>query len=210
MDLVAELDGTGAVVARFVYARERAGVPMSVGAVALSVIAIGVGIAAFLLPTRMNRIATKITRAAKRRVRERLADRSPASIDDILDGSLVKSSSRGDAVDLLARVGAVLGVDPAVLRADDRLGALLEVRAEEMPSITSSEWRSAGLHGRVVVHIYDIVHIISRYSDRRRWNEKWRSLEDPPESEEESIDLILAMTIRDFLEFFAPLAKKRP
>jgi hypothetical protein len=108
----------------------------------------------------------------------------------------------------VTQVGSVLGVDPGVFRAEDQLGVLLRGEADELPSIDSNQWRGAGLPMHVTVHSYDVMHLVETFSDRSKWKARWASLKKPPRNEEQWIDLILAMTMGEFLNFFAPLAKK--
>jgi hypothetical protein len=168
---------------------------------------LGVGGAALFLASALNRGASKLEGAARARVRQRFAQRASMATSDLLSSASIPVDLRGAATDLVTRVGSVLGVDPGTLRAEDRLGEVLRVNSEELPSIKSDDWGQAGLPMYIVVHTYDLMHLVETYSDRLKWKAKWASLPAPPRNEEQWIDLILVMTVGEFLSFFAPLAK---
>jgi hypothetical protein len=170
-------------------------------------LALSVGAGALLLANRLNRGTIRIERAAQARVRERLAQRVPRPTLDLLRDASLPVDLHSTATALVTRAGLVLGVDPCLLRAEDRLGEILRVDAEELPSIQPDEWRRAGLPMRVTVHSYDLMHLVETFSNRSKWKARWASIPGPPRNEEQWIDRILAMTVGEFLNFFAPLGK---
>ena len=55
----------------------------------------------------------------------------------------------------------------------------------------------------VEVFGYDIMYLVETRSERRLWNLQRNLLERPPQSEDEWIDLIMTMTVGDFVTYFA-------
>lgn len=140
-------------------------------------------------------------------MQERLAARTPAELGSLLTDAGTSQSFRSAATVLATRLGAVLEIDPKLLRANDQLGDLLRIHSDELPFVTSQEWAESGLEGSVVVCSYDIMHIVETQSDKAKWRAKWASLPAPPRNEEAWIDLILSMSVGEFLSFFAEIAK---
>jgi len=155
----------------------------------------------------LNSTVSRIDKAAKERVRQRLAQRTEVAIPDLLEQAAVPSGLRDVATNLAIQLGRILGSEAGVLRADDRLDVLLRVDAQELPSISADEWGEARLKQRLIVHSYDIMHLVETFSDGDKWKQKWTTLAIRPQSEEQWIDLILVMTVGEFLNFFAPLAR---
>lgn len=151
--------------------------------------------------------AGRIERLGRERVRERLAAHTPADVESLLTDAGTPDGLISAARALATRLGAVLDVDPRLLRASDQLGDLLRVRADELPSVSSLDWAEAGLKDSIVVFSYDIMHMVETQSDKAKWRAKWDSLTPPPRSEEAWIDLILSMSVGEFLSFFAEIAK---
>lgn len=155
-----------------------------------------------------SRGINQIYHAAEERVRQRLNVRDPIPASQILADSGLDSSLIREGTTLINNLAKLLGVDAARLRADDRLEDLVRVNAQELTSVSPDSWRRAGLRGFIVVHVYDIMHMVETFSDYHKWKEKWASLLNPPRNEEQWIDLILDMTVSEFVNFFAPLAKR--
>jgi hypothetical protein len=152
----------------------------------------------------MNNGIQQILRSAEAQVRQRLQTRPLLPAEAILLECQIKEETREPASKLLDQLGAVLGVEPGHLRPADRLGEILRVRKEELePSPPEAAWRKAGLGTFVEVFSYEVMHTLERLSTQRGWSTKQRELEPRPGNEEEWLDRIMAMTLCEFLSFFA-------
>lgn len=154
-----------------------------------------------------SRGAGRIEDAAEHQVRRRLAERASVEVQQLLEQGSVPPALLSAATSLVEQFAKILGVEAGQLRATDRLEDLLRVEAHELPSINSRDWKRAQLDKTIVVHAYDIMHLVETSSDRSKWKQKWSSLPTPPQSEEQWIKTILSMDIAEFLLFFAPLRK---
>lgn len=151
--------------------------------------------------------AGRIERLGRDRMRARLARRTPAEIASLLSDARTPLGTQPAAFGLATHLGEVLGVDPRMLRANDRLDDILRVRSDEVPEVSGREWTASGLKGSIVVCSYDIMHLVETSADQTKWRAKWASLGTPPRNEEAWIDIILSMSVGEFLNFFGEIAK---
>jgi hypothetical protein len=174
----------------------------------VALLALAVGFAAALIARPSNRSLRKIERLARARMVSRLESREPIPVARIVQESLPGNGQHAERANaLIISLAKLLQVEPTSLRPDDRLGELLKVTAEEIPEVSLDEWDHTGLKKFIVLGAYDLMHLVEAWSDRKSWSRKRDSLVQPPRNEEEWLDLILDMSVADFLRFFAPLAK---
>ena len=136
-------------------------------------------------------------------VRGRLAAHERMSIEDILSASGIPVSRRQRARHVLVRLASILGVEPELLRPTEKLRDVCRVTRGSIPSMSDSEWRHANVGEQVEVFGYDILDAMERISSKGHWKNAWKSLELPPQDEEQWINLIMEMDLNEFLRFFS-------
>lgn len=167
----------------------------------------GVAVGVARLAEWLNRGQTRIIHAAEAEVRRRLDHREHVAPESILEASGIPADLAGPAMDLLRGLSQVIGIDPGRLRPDDVLGDLLRVGRNDLPEVSARDWEKAEFHEFVEVHSYDIMYLVEQHSDWKRWRENYNQMANPPRNEEEWIDLIMSMTMSEFLSTFAPMSK---
>ncbi len=152
----------------------------------------------------MNKDIRQIVHSAEECVRQRLAMRPVTSVETILSECGVQPGRKAAALRLLVGLEEVIGIEPGHLMPSDRLGDLMRVRKEELgPELSLRSWEKAGLKDFIEAFSYDIMHLVERLSTRAGWKRKWKELSPRPRNEEGWLNMIMAMTLCEFLLFFS-------
>lgn len=171
------------------------------GALVLLVV---VGVLAERLATLMNRPSRKVERHARQVVSERLSRREMMSVADLVSGLAVHTGARPAVTVALERLAGAIGISPGRLRADDVVRDIVRVRRTELPQRLQLEWAKTDLGEFLDVRIYEVLHALEQTVGRGEWS---RALQRVPEgkrprSEEEWIELILPLTLREVVVLF--------
>ncbi len=179
------------------------------GILIAALLASAVGIGGTLLANWLNRDLLRITEAANDQLRRRLGKRSPLPMRELILESGVPEVFVLRAERLLAGIGEELDVDPRLLRWDDRLDDLLRIQRNDLNTVTLNQWERAGLKEYIDVFSYGLMDKIDELSERSEWEKWYAGLPDPPGNEEEWVDLLMSMNVRELLNVFAPVVRKR-
>lgn len=143
----------------------------------------------------------RATRAAKELVRARLAARAPSLADIMLHADDPLSSCEERWRDALARLADAIGVDVTQLPFDERLVDLLTVSPEELEEAhRNALWPNGGAR-RYDPFAYDVFYVVERLPRAREVFEGRGSSGDK-KNEEEWIDAIMEMSVRDVIQRF--------
>ena len=165
-----------------------------------------VGIAMSWFATRLNRHTIDNREKAKEVIRKRLGAHTYLDVDSFVGNLQIPKEEASHARTLLLEIARLLGVNVASLTRDGILVDLLRVRSIEIVSNHPQE----NLPEFIEPFTYDLIHILEKSSDKARWEERWRSLPNPPCNEEELADFIMSMDMGKLITFFAPLMKVSP
>lgn len=148
--------------------------------------------------------AHKIYRAAAEVVRSRICDRPVIPVETLITGLSIPVGFHGRAASIWSAVAKLWGVGEGQLRADDRFAEVCRVVRSDLPDLPPSAWEEAGLKVGLDVHPYDLMHIAERALDREEWEEVRLSVsQDPPSTEEAWVELIMTMTLGEFVAAFS-------
>jgi hypothetical protein len=167
----------------------------------------GIGLLSVLLPEWLNRDLNRVAAAARRRVQDRLTERTIVSLEAISRECGISEPTVPGARKLLRALGKALGLEPGLLRPTDRLADLSRVILEELDTVTTAEWARARLAESVDVFSYELVHQVTAVCDFREWRPEDFGLVHVPKDDDEWADLIGGMTVRKLLHLFAPLVQ---
>jgi hypothetical protein len=150
---------------------------------------------------RSNRAITRVERAGRERVAERLKTRSRQSVDSLVARAGIPEAKGREVIEELARI---LGVSPGVLRAQDRLHELCRVSSAELPYVAAEDWEASGFSEQMVeIGGYDIIYLAETQTSKSAWKAYWDGLDPHPGSEEQWIDIFMGMRVDEFLRFTA-------
>lgn len=150
---------------------------------------------------RSNRAASRIEKAGRARVAERLRPRNPQSVDGLLTHARVPAAKGRVVIEELARV---LHVSAEVLRAEDRLHELCRVSAAELPDVPIGDWETSGFSDLIVeIGGYDIMWLAETQTSKSAWKRYWEGLDPRPQNEEQWINVFMRMRLDEFLRFTA-------
>lgn len=147
----------------------------------------------------------RLTAQAEQHVRERLDRRPIWPVDALLERSGVEARLRTRANLLLEMLATVLRVDPGTLRPDERLTEMLCVSGGALGPGSTEVLARYGPQEAIEVFGYDILHLLETKSDPELWTKQWSSLPSQPKGEDDRLDVILAMTLGEFLSFGAAM-----
>jgi hypothetical protein len=166
----------------------------------LLIAAIGMGV---LLLARSPAQPSRIDKAARRLVRERLSQGERKTPADIISAWSIAPMQANSARVLLEALEATLEVPFGNITPDDRLGHVFRVRLIDLPEISEQVWKNTGLHQTLEVFGTDILYVVEKQSTKPWWSSRHRALNPSPKNEDQWIDAIMNMSARQFLEFFA-------
>lgn len=156
-----------------------------------------------ILDVLLNSELADVQTKAREVVRSRLLDRTRLSVEEMLTDCSPPPELIPRAKTLLLGLADIIQVSAGHLRCSDVLGDLLRVPSEALGDAAATAWRKSGMGDSVEVFGYDIMYLVETRSERRLWNLQRNLLERPPQSEDEWIDLIMTMTVGDFVTYFA-------
>ena len=90
------------------------------------------------------------------------------------------------------------------------MSRVLQVELSEFNSSYTKTWEKSGLKKYIKVYGYDVFTFFETHTSSEKWSEGWRTLENPPKTEDEWIDFIESMSVCELLNFFAPMLKRQP
>lgn len=146
----------------------------------------------------MPTVANVVAAAAKDRVRHRLQQRSRSPLTHLL-------SAVGDEVDqpsllkAAQEFAAVVGVDVECFRPNDRLGELLRVKRDELPTSVHAVLPRLGLSDVVDPYAFDLLHFVEQRVGRDRKKLSRPAFLPMPASEEEWIERISTLSVAELL-----------
>lgn len=141
---------------------------------------------------------------AEARARERIALRAPWTIEEVVRACELSQALNRRGALLLSGLAEIVEVNPGAFRPDDRLGDLLRVNRNELDIEAAQILSRDGIGKYVEVFGYRIVDLIQKLSVPSRWGKQMGNLASVPRSEDEWIDMIMEMSICEFLQFFSP------
>ena len=144
----------------------------------------------------------KIEEAAREKVLCRLRSRPKLSVPEVIETCGLDHEQGRRAEMILESMESVLGIPTAGISPNDRLRDVFRVYKSEFDAIPAG-WDRTQLGDYIEVFAYDLMNMLERLSTRSAWAEKRLKLPSPPSNEEEWIDLVLEMTLCDFLRFFS-------
>lgn len=165
---------------------------------------ISIGAITSVVSSYLNRHVRSVETAARIHVRKRLLSREPITLNNFLAQSSIPNEFQPGAVLLLSRFAAVLGVAVEFLQPAETLRDLLRVTQQDL-AFDALEWEKTGLSDHIDVFIYDIFEALQSTCDAIKWKQRRLDLPHPPQSEEEWIEFLLPLQLRELLQFFAPL-----
>ena len=142
-----------------------------------------------------------VIRAAEEIVRARLQGRDTLDPDSFLAACALPPDRFPSAKRFMARLGKDLAINPYRMRPDDSMSSLFRVSREEIPRGMSSAWDAHGLGTHVQPLSDDLMWAFSKATDAKRSYHVWKSLDNPPQSDEEWANLFMSMTVGEFVRF---------
>jgi hypothetical protein len=154
-----------------------------------------------------NKEATDVVKYAKQRIRDRLAQREVISAQSLLDQCQLDTESVIGARVLLSRLGEALQIAPGTLRPSDKFSEVFRVPHSDLGGAASSVLTRYRYPDPIEPFSYDVLYVVDTTSTKAKWEKQRVTLTSPPNNEDEWLDLIMAMSLQDFLRFFGPMAK---
>ncbi len=137
---------------------------------------------------------------AKQNIRSKVLSFDDHDLDVILDDCQIDAGHRSSGKRLLAILSKVLDVPVSKISADQNLYDMLSYRSQgELNSASSS----------IEPYTYELVDLVSLASDKDLWHRRWNTNQELPRNEDSLSDFIMAMNVREFVQFFAPLIKEK-
>ena len=154
-----------------------------------------------------NKEATDVVKYAKQRIRDRLGEREAISAPSLLDQCQLDTTSALGAEVLLYRLCAALEIGPGTLRPSDKFAEVFSVAHSDLGGKAIAVLTRYGYPDPIEPFCYDILHVVDTTSTKAKWEERRATMTSPPTNEDEWLDLIMAMSLKEFLRFFGPMAK---
>jgi hypothetical protein len=170
-----------------------------------------VGAFGYLLSDYFNRDIHKLESLAEERVRNKLLERK----SEILRlGNIGEKDCQINAKWLLTKIANILGVmDIELFRLDDKLCDILRVSYDELDEVPLRTWKKAGLglDRTVQVHAYEIMELLNKTVDQHFSRKILQEVScDETNTEEEIIEALFKLELKDFLRLLSPTLKRAP
>jgi hypothetical protein len=145
---------------------------------------------------------SKVSTAAKARVRDRLRERPKEPITNSITAQIPASDSK-TATTLANDLAVLIGVDVEHLRAGDRLRNILRVHTDELPENVRPLVPRVGLGDVVDPFAFSLLDFVEKRIGKDRSRMQRPAFMPRPKNEEQWIERILDMTVADFLTALA-------
>lgn len=166
-----------------------------------------VGIFGYLLADYLNRDIHKLESLAEKHVRHKILKRKSKKLR--LEDIGIEKDCQRNAKWLLTRIANILGViDIELFRLDDKFCDLLRVSYDELDEIPLNTWKKAGLDKSIQVHAYEIMDLLNRTVNQHFSQKILQEIScDETNTEEEIIEALFKLELKDFLRLLSPTLK---
>lgn len=146
----------------------------------------------------MQAIASKLSNAARARVRDRLRGRPRVPLSGLITGQATTTEPTNDTA-LAHALAGLIGVDAEHLRPNDRFREIFRVHRDELPQDIQPLMPKAGLNDVIDPFAFALLDFVEKRIGDDRSRLQRAAFVPSPKNENEWIDRILDMTFAEFL-----------